>query len=107
MANLDTNAMMFRADRDTWNKPIKTIKGNAVRLVATRIPRNPRKYKTVNIYHIQGTNLIVFNRSRDGVYFMRIAIRPENVRRFYDTFVRQPLTPKEKQWLDLYDYKLV
>lgn len=99
--------MMFRADRASYKDDIKKINGNRLILVATRTPRNSRKYKTVFIYHIEGTEIIVFNRSRNGIYFMKIAVKQANMKRFYDTFVKPPITAVEKQWLELNDYRLV
>jgi hypothetical protein len=104
---LDPNTMMFKADFASRHEPQKTIEGNPVVLVATQdSKRTRRKKKTIYIYHIQGTDLIVFNQSRNGTRFMKIAIRPENVRRFYETFVKPPVTPEEKIWLERYGYVL-
>ena len=105
MGNLDPNQMMFRADRG--NRIVTTINGNAVRLVATQESRRTKRKRTVYVYHILGTNIIVFNRSRSGIYFLKIAIRPQNVKAFYDTFVNPPQTPEERIWLERYDYVLV
>lgn len=104
---MDPNAMMFRADKESWNKITQTIDGKEVVLVATRIPRNPRKYRTVYIYNISGTNIIIFNRGRSKVMYMKIAIRPQNMQRFFEIFVQKPLTEKEQEWLARYDYELV
>jgi len=106
MANLDPNQMMFVADRPRIGTT-RYIKGNPVNLVATQISRRSRRKRTVYIYNIVGTNIVVFNRSRNGIYFMKIAIRPENVKAFYDTFVNPPQTEAEKTWLARYDYVLV
>ena len=107
MANLDPNQMMFIADRGSRNLQIKSIDGRTVKHVATQDSRRSRRKRTVYIYNIVGTNIIVFNRSRNGIYFMKIAIRPENVKAFYDTFVKPPQTAEEKVWLERYDYVLV
>lgn len=37
---------------------------------------------------------------------MKIAIRPQNVQKFYETFVMPPVTEKEQKWLDNYGYVL-
>ena len=85
----------------------KTINGNEVVLVATQPSRRTRrKGRTNHIYHIKATNVVVYNRSRNGVFFMRMALRPQNVSRYYDVFVRPPLSDKEKEWLERYDYIL-
>lgn len=107
MGNIDPNKMQFIADRSSWKNDIKTVQGNRLLLVATRTPRNPRKYKTVYIYHIENTRTIVFNRSRNGVFFMVIAVKPGNMKRFYETFVMPPITEAEKKFLELYDYQLI
>lgn len=104
LAKLDPNSMMFRVD--SRSDP-KTINGNFVRLVAIQKSRRTRRKGRINyIWHIENTNIIVFNKSRNGIYFMRMAIRPQNISRYYDVFVRLPLTEKEKEWLARYDYQL-
>jgi len=107
MANLDPNQMMFLADRSSRKSIVKTVDGKNVRHVATQVSTRTKRKRTVYVYNIVGTNIIVFNRSRDGIYFMKIAIRPINVKAFYDTFVNPPQTTAEKTWLDRYNYVLV
>ncbi len=104
---VDPNALMFRADRTTRNQEKKTIDGQAVKLVATQISRRSKRKRTVHIYHIQTTNIIVFNRSRNSVYFMKIAYRPQNMQNFYNVFVNPPQTAEELIWLDRYNYVLI
>lgn len=99
--------LQFLADRDTWSYETKTIDGAAVQLVAIQDSRRSKKKRTIYVYHIAGTNVIIYNRSRHGVYFMRIAYRPENVKQFFQIFVEEPLTEAEKKWLERNDYALV
>ena len=106
MSNRNPNKMMFRADRDTYDTPQKTIDGEKVNLVAIQESTRTKKKRTVYVYHIEGTDTILFNRSRNGVRFMRMALRQSNIRRYYDIFVQEPLTKKEKVWLRLYGYSL-
>lgn len=106
--NVNPDKLMFIADRETWNTVPKTINGNTVKLIAIQpSPRTIRKKKNIYVYHIAGTNLIVYNQTKNGVYFMRMAIRPQNVSNYYDVFMRPPLTQKEKEWLERYGYQLV
>lgn len=105
--NVNPNSMCFTADLDSYGDDVKRINGKPLILVGTRTPRNPRKYRTVYIWHIEGTNTIVFNRAQGGVRFMKIAMKYRNMKRFYDMFVVPPITAKEKQFLGLNDYKLV
>ncbi len=107
MPNIDPNKMMFLADRETRHSENKTILGNAVRLVAIQKSRRFKKKRTVYVYHIVGTTEIIYNRSRYGIFFMSIAIRPQNKKNFFDVFVEPPLTEKEQKWLDRYDYELI
>lgn len=108
MGNLDPNSMMFRADRGSINRAVRTINGNAVKLVAIqKSRRRRRKGRTKYIWHIQNTNIVVFNKSKNGIYFMRMAIRIQNIKRYHDVFVVEPLTDKEREWLERYDYVLV
>ena len=102
---IDPNKMMFRADRESDNDEIRTVDGKPVMLVA--IQKSRRGKKDTRIYHIVGTNIMVFKQSKRGVYFMRMALRPENINRYYNVFVNQPLTSEEKIWLGRYDYELV
>lgn len=98
--------LQYLADRDTWHKQIKQVNGSTVELVAIQESRRTKKKRTNYVYHIAGTNVIIYNRARHGVYFMRIAFRPENVKKFFQIFVEEPLTDAEKQWLERYDYIL-
>lgn len=108
MGNLNPNSMMFRADRESLGQAVRTVNGNVVRLVAIQESRRTRrKGRTKYIWHIEGTNVVVYNRNRSGIYFMRMAIRIRNVNRYHDVFVKEPLTDKEKIWLERYDYVLV
>lgn len=107
MPKIDPSKMQFLADRKTWHSLTKTISGNVVRLVAVQKSRRFLKKRTIYVYHIVGTTEIVYNRSRHGIFFMAIAIRPQNKKNFFDVFVAPPLTEKEQEWLDRYDYRLV
>ena len=106
VSTLINNLFYVLADRPSWNSPIKTIGGAKINHIAIQESRRSKKKRTIHVYHIEGTSAIVYNRSRNGVYFMRIAIRPENVIQFYDVFVREPVTPEEKEWLERNDYAL-
>jgi len=99
--------MQFLADRKSWRKQSKTIMGKPVRLVAIQESRRSRRKRTNYVYHIVGTTEIVYNRARHGIYFMSIAIRPQNKKNFFDVFVEPPLTEKEQKWLERNDYVLV
>lgn len=103
----DPSTMMFRADRETRNSKIKTIEARAVIHVATQISTRTKRKRTVYIYKIEGTKIIVFNRSKNGTRFMKIALMPQNMKRYYETFAEDPLTQPEKSWLDLNGYVLV
>ena len=107
MSNIDPDTTWFRADRKTWKSEHKTISDSPVRLVAIQKSRRGKRKRTVYVYHIVGTKEIVYNRSRHGVFFMSIAVRPQNKKNFFDVFVEPPLTEKQKDWLDRYDYVLV
>lgn len=104
--NVNSQQLSFLADRSTWHNEQKTINGKSVVLVATQNSRRTRSKRTVYVYHVTGTNLIIYNRSRHGIFFMRIAFRPENMQAFYDTFVSPPQTDQEKEWLERNDYIL-
>ena len=108
MGNIDPRSMQFIADRSSWNSSVKTIKGRKLRLIATQQSlRNSRKSRTVYVFSIEGTGIIVYNRSRNGICFMKIAVKVSDMQRFYSTFVVPPTTEKEQQFLDLNNYKLV
>jgi Zn/Cd-binding protein ZinT len=105
MARVDPNKMMFLADRNTYNRQVKKINGNRVRLVS--IQESRRNKRTSYIYHVENTKIIIFNQSRHGVYFMRIALRRKDAERYYDIFVNPPLTHDERVWLTHNDYVLL
>ena len=108
MGNISNpSTMMFRADKETRLKLIKTVEGRAVIHVATQESTRTKKKRTVYVYRIEGTRQIVFNRSRNGTRFMKIAMRVMDMKRFYDIFVQPPLSQKEQEWLALYGYSLV
>lgn len=104
IGNIDPNKTFFRSD--SRRGPI-TINGKEVVLIATQPSRRTRrKGRTNYIYNIVTTNVMVYNRSSEGRMFMRMALRPQNISRYYDVFVRPPLTKQEKVWLERYDYIL-
>lgn len=98
---------MFRADKGTRTVAIKKIDGLLVKHVATQESRRTKRKKTIYVYNIENTNIIVFNRGLTRNFFMKIAYRPQNMKNFFDTFVNPPQTEPEKDWLKRYDYVLV
>ncbi len=104
---IDPNALMFRADKSTRQQMIKTVGGLIVKHIATQESRRTKRKKTIYVYHIEGTNNIVFNRGLTKNFFMKIAYRPQNMQNFYNTFVNPPQTNVEKDWLTRYNYVLV
>ena len=97
---------MIIADRGTYNSTVKTVDGKPVILVATQPSRRTeRKGKTSYIYHIRGTTDIMYNHNQNHPYWSLMHV-PGNTR-YYDIFVKAPLTPDEKSWLDLNGYRLV
>ena len=104
IGNIDPHKTFFRSD--SRSGPI-TINGKEVVLMATQPSRRrKRKGRTNYIYNIVTTNVMVYNRSSEGRMFMKMALRPQNISRYYDVFVRPPLTEQEKVWLERYDYIL-
>lgn len=105
IGNIPANKTFFRSDSSTG--PI-TINGKEVVLTATQPSRRTkRRGRTNYIYNIVTTNVVVYNRSSGGRFFMRMAIRPQNISRYFDVFVRPPVTEQEQEWLARYDYILV
>lgn len=104
---IDPNALMFRADSSTRQGILKTIGGLIVRHIATQESRRTKKKKTIYVYNIADTNIIVFNRGLTKNFFMKIAYRPQNMQNFFNTFVNLPLTNAEKDWLARYNYVLI
>ena len=105
--NADPSKLQYLADRKSWHSELKTIDGRPVVLIATQSSRRTKSKRTVYVYHIVGTNVIIYNRSRHGIFFMRIAFRPQNMSNYFDVFVNPPLTPDEQLWLERNDYVLV
>lgn len=106
IGNVDPNALMFRADRNSRQQITKTIDGKIVKHVATQESRRTKRKRTVYVYNITGTNIIVFNRGLTRNFFLKIAYRPINMQNFFNTFVNPPLTNAEKDWLARYNYVL-
>ena len=104
---IDPNALMFRADIGTRNQSVKRIDGLLVKHVATQESRRTKRKKTIYVYNIESTNIIVFNRGLTRNFFMKIAYRPQNMQNFFNTFVNPPQTEPEKNWLTRYNYVLV
>lgn len=104
---IDPNALMFRADIGTRTLVVKRIDGLHVKHVATQESRRTKRKRTVYVYNIENTNIIVFNRGLTRNFFMKIAYRPINMQNFFNTFVNPPLTEPEKDWLKRYGYVLV
>lgn len=105
IGNIPANKTFFRSDSRSGSI---TINGNEVVLMATQPSRRTkRRGRTNYIYNIVTTNVVVYNRSSGGRFFMRMAIRPQNISRYFDVFVRPPVTEQEQEWLARYDYILV
>ena len=56
---------------------------------------------------MEGSGLVYWNRSRNGIVFYPMARTAENMVRYYDVFVKPPLTEKEKAWLKRDKYTLL
>jgi len=104
---MNPNALMFRADKNTRTLAVKRIDGLLVKHVATQESRRTKRKKTVYVYNIESTNIIVFNRGLMRNFFMKISYRPINMQNFFNTFVNPPLTNAETDWLARYNYVLV
>ena len=104
---VNPNALMFRADKNTRDQAVKTIDGLHVKHVATQESRRTKRKKTIYVYNIESTNIIVFNRGLTRNFFLKIAYRPQNMQNFYNTFVNPPQTDAEKDWLARYSYVLI
>ena len=98
---------IYLADPETWRQDQKTVKGHKLELIAIQpSSRKARKGRTKYLYHIPALNVIVYNRSQGGVYFMPIAT-PSTMRLYLDIFVNDPVTQQELGWLRRYGYQLV
>ena len=97
------------ADRDTYTLPIKTINGKQMIIVATKTSRRAlRKRKTQYIYSMEGTKGVYYNEAKNGVFFVPLARREQNMKRHYDLYCVDPLTKAELQYLKLHPHiKLV
>lgn len=105
---MDSRSLAYFADTNSWSQDIKTIKGNQVILVAKQPSRRTqRKKKTVWVYWIKNTQEIIYNQSRNGICFMKMAADKTIMKLFFETFVQPPITPQEKSWLDLNGYEIL
>ena len=97
------------ADRQTFASPIKTIDGKSMILVATKTSRRIiRKGKTQYLYLMEGTKGIYYNEAKNGVLFVPMARHEVNMKKHYDLYCEDPLTPAELEYLKLHPHiKLV
>lgn len=97
------------ADRETFTSTIKKIDGKSMIQVATKTSRRTlRKGKTQYLYLMEGTKGIYYNESFDGVLFVPMARHESNMRKHYDLYCVDPLTPAELEYLKLHPHiKLV
>ena len=97
------------ADRDSWTSPVKKHNGSPVELVYVQAPRRKysrsRRKSTWYIWRLQGETMAFRNKGPQDYYFLAMGgRRSRDVRRYYDTFIRPPLTASEKKWLDDHGY---
>ena len=61
-------------NKESWNKPTKTVGATAMVLVATKTSRRTlRKGKKQYLYRLEGTKGIYYNESKNGVLFVPMA----------------------------------
>ena len=81
--------------------------GKELKLVAIQPSMRTRNKKaTTKIYHLTGTNKIYHKMDGSNEY-APMGYDATTMQRYYDVFVRPPLTSSEKQWLEIYNYILV
>lgn len=97
------------ADRLTFNHPVKTINGKPMILVAIKTSRRRlRKGKIQYLYLMDGTKGIYYNEAKGSVLFVPMARHEANMRRHYDLYCVDPLTPNEQKYLSQHPHiKLV
>ena len=97
------------ADRQTFSSTVKTIDGKSMILVATKTSRRTmRKGKTQYLYLMEGTKGIYYNEAKNGVLFVPMARHEVNMKKHYDLYCEDPLTPAEIEYLKLHPHiKLV
>ena len=90
------------ADFGSFRKPVKTKNHKPFVLIATQVTRKGTdKEKTNYIYHLEGTEAIYYNMDTNDYKFAAVCRRSENMAKWYDALVREPLTPQEQQWMQL------
>ena len=85
--------------------PHQTVDGH--RMVIVGQQAKGRKGRFRHVYNMEGTSLIYYNRSRNGILFYPMARTVTNMNRYFDVFVKPPLTDKEKAWLKRNGYTLL
>ena len=94
------------ADRNPdQDDPHQTVDGHRMVVVGQQV--KSRKGRFRHVYHMEGSGLVYWNRSRNGIIFYPMARTAENMVRYYDVFVKPPLTEKEKAWLKRNKYTLL
>ena len=81
--------------------------GKELKLVAIQPNRRTRRSKAgKRIYHLTGTKKIYYKIDGSDEY-APMGYDAQDMQRFYDVFVRAPLTEAEKWWLDNFGYVLI
>ena len=94
------------ADRDSWGDDIRRVRDREMKLIAIQLsPRTKRKGKTTYVYLLQGSRKIYYNQSARGIAYQTKGHTPAQQALYYDVFVRPPLTPAEKVWLQRNRYQ--
>ena len=90
----------YRADRDSWTMPVKTINGVKLELFATK---QSRRSGRTSYFYKYGTK-IIFNQSKDGVMFLEM---PRNSRtQHYRILLAKTHDFQDLAWLSRNDYAL-
>lgn len=97
------------ADRRTWGDATKTFdNGVTPVLMYVQAPRRSgaarRRKSTWYIWHLPSRNLAYRNKGPQDVYWLSMGGTPDQQKRYYDVFIRPPLTASESTWLSRHGY---
>lgn len=93
------------ADRQTYDSPVKTVKGKAMILVGIKTSRRTwRRGKTQYIYSMEDTKGIYYNEAKNGVLFVPMARHESNMHKHYDLYCVEPLSEAELEYLKLHPH---
>ena len=99
------------ADASTRKAKVKTVDGSPMIYIGVQRPPRKRRRRGKSTYYmfwLRGSNRVYRATQRRAWAFMQCGVdRDGSADRYYETFVKPPITDPEKRWLHLYGYEMI